>query len=113
MFSKNGLMTSNDKFYTVYTFRGLVLFKKSRNLSNKNSFAILKLRKSQKLAFFTPANPDWSHSFDTFDIALLNSKHTEKDIIISLKNQDNADKASDFLKKHSHLTLEVYSPDFS
>ena len=113
IFSKNGLINNNGKIFLGYFIGKILLYKKAIDLTDKNALAVLKLKKTQKLAFFTSANPDWSQSFGTFDIALLNSKHTKKDILISLNSQENADKATDFLTKYTDLNLEVYSPDFS
>ena len=111
-FSKKGLLISNNKIYKGYFFRNLLLYKKTVNLNNKIAFAILKLRKKQKMAFFTGANPDLAESFETFDIALLNENHTQKEILISLLKVKNSESVTEFLKNHTNLKLEIYSPNF-
>lgn len=111
-FSKKGLLQSNNKIYKGYFFGNLLLYKKTVNLNNKIAFAILKLRKKQKMAFFTGANPDLAESFETFDIALLNENHTQKEILISLLKVKNSESVTEFLKNHTNLKLEIYSPNF-
>lgn len=75
--------------------------------------SVLKFRRKQKFAFFTSANPDLSQRFNFFDICLLNEKHTRRQTVISLKNEENAQKAIGFLTANFNLKFEVYSPDFS
>lgn len=111
--SKKGLVKDTHQLYTgIFIFNTLV-FKKRVDLRNKTCFSILKFRKSQKYAFFSAAKPDAAHSFNTFDIYLLNEKHTEKDMLISLKKEKNSTLASDFISSFKDYRYEIYSPDFS
>jgi hypothetical protein len=112
-FSKKGLVKTNRDLYIGYYLSNTLLFKSKIDLNNKVCFSILKFKKSQKFAFFSAANPDASHSFNTFDIYLLNEKHTEKDMLISLKKEKNSKLATDFLTSFRNFRYEIYSPDFS
>lgn len=110
---KKGLVKDTHQLYIGTFIFNTLLFKKRVDLRNKTCFSILKFRKSQKYAFFSAANPDAAHSFNTFDIYLLNEKHTEKDMLISLKKEKNSVLASDFISSFKHFKYEIYSPDFS
>lgn len=112
-FSKKGLLKKNGKLYNGYFFGNKILFKKSINVEGKSTFTVLKLRKSQKMAFFAGGNPDLSQSFDSFDIALLNEKHTKKNIILTLKKEKSSELVTKFLNTHMNWDYEIYSPDFS
>ena len=68
---------------------------------------------SQKMAWFSNAKPDLANEFDTFNVTLLNNKHTYKELLISLRNDNNSNKAIRFLASEFKLIEEVYSPDFS
>ena len=111
--SKKGLVKNNIHLYKGIFIFNILLLKKKIDLKDKVSFSILKFRKSQKYAFFSAAYPDASHSFNTFDLYLLNQKHTEKDLLISLKKENNSKLATDFIASFKDFNYEIYSPDFS
>lgn len=111
--SKKGLVKNNLHLYKGIFIFNILLFKKKINLKNKICFSILKFRKSQKYAFFSAASPDASHSFNSFDLYLLNKKHTEKNLLISLKKEKNSKLAKDFVASFKDFNYELYSPDFS
>lgn len=111
--SKKGLVKDNHQLYKGLFIFNTLVFKKRVDLKNRTCFSILKFRKSQKYAFFSAANPDAAHSFNTFDVYLLNKKHTEKDLLISLKKEKNSKLATDFIASFRDFKYEIYSPDFS
>jgi len=111
-FTKRGLLKYNENLYRGVYFKGKLLIKKKIDLTNKVSVAILKFKRSQKMAWFSVAKPDLSSKFNNFDITLLNQKHTNKDHLLTLFNEEHAKKAIDFLEKNFSLKYEVYSPDF-
>lgn len=112
-FLKTGLIKKNANLYRGTFFFGKLILKKKINLTSKTKVSILKLRKSQKMAWFSIANPDLALSYYRSDITLLNNKHTEKEILVSLDNEAIADQTIQFLQENFGLILEVYSPDFS
>ena len=65
------------------------------------------------MAWFSNAKPDLSQNFTSFDITLLNNKHTSKTHLTSTRNELNAKKAIEFLASEFDLKEEIYSPDFS
>ena len=111
--TKKGLATDDHQIYKGIFLFNFLLYIKRINLRNKTCFSILKFKKRQKYAFVSAANPDASHSFNTFDIYLLNKKHTEKEMLISLKKEQKSKLASDFISSFIGFTCEIYSPDFS
>ncbi|EDM44797.1 hypothetical protein SCB49_14535 [unidentified eubacterium SCB49] len=111
-FLKRGFIKLNSKLYLGSFFLGKLLFKKEIDISNTPKIAILKFKKSQKFAWFSVAKPDLADAFDTFEINILNDKHTKRHPIIFLKNKGNVAPTIDFLTSNFDLKNEVYSPDF-
>ncbi|CAL2062592.1 hypothetical protein [Tenacibaculum sp. 190524A05c] len=113
IFFKNGVLKKDDGLYLGTYIFGKLLFKKEIDLTNISKLAILKLRKSQKMAWYSLANPDQALSYDRNDVTLLNDKHTQKTLLISLEDENLANETVSFLEENFDLTLETYSPDFS
>jgi len=112
-FSKKGFLFKNNDLYYGIFYRNYLLKKRKLDIKENTAFAVLKFKKRQKYAFFTAANPDLASEFNAFDIYLLNEKHTQKEYLISLKNEDHSFKAVSFLEENTGLKFEIYSPDFS
>jgi hypothetical protein len=112
-FSRRGLLKKGSDLYRGLYFKNILLLKKKINLTNKTKISILRFRRSQKMAWFSIARPDLATGFNAFDINLLNHKHTQRELLISFRNIDNANKAIDFLETNFDLKHEIYSPDFS
>lgn len=112
-FSTKGILKKDEKLYRIMSFSNITLGKTKIELSNKPVVSILQVKKSQKYAFVSSANPDQGESFYTYELFLLNDKHTKRDSIIYLSNKEKADKAKDFLVEKFYLRHEIFSPDFS
>ncbi|WP_437369685.1 hypothetical protein [Maribacter litoralis] len=112
MFSKNGLAVKNNELYKADFFLGKLIFKSKVKLSDNPAFSILKLRKRQKV-IYSVASPDASYGLISYDIYLLNEKHTQKKCVMSLRNEMSSKKASEFISTYTELKFEIYSPDFS
>ncbi len=113
LFLKTGILEKNNNLYEGTYFKGKLLFKKKINLTDKTKVAILKLNKRQKMAWFSIANPDQALSYHKNDITLLNDKHTRKELLVSLDDENLANKTVSFLEENFDLTFETYNPDFS
>tara|TARA_R110000772_G_scaffold84356_2_gene178117 strand:+ start:1012 stop:1614 length:603 start_codon:yes stop_codon:yes gene_type:complete len=111
IFSKKGFVTQNHELYKADFLFKKLLFKRQVKYVNKSSFSILKLKKRQKTVM-TAVNPDSAYSLISYDIYLLNNKHTQKQFVMSLKNELESKKATDFIAKYSKFVFEIYSPDF-
>lgn len=112
-FTKRGLLKKEDKLYRgLYFFRKLIL-KKKIDLTDKPKVSILKFNRRQKMGWFSAARPDLSLAFNALDINLLNEKHTRRETLISLTNDEKATEAINFLENEFNLIHERYSPDFS
>ncbi len=84
MFFKRGFLKKKSELYRgLYCFGKLIL-KKKISLNNKDQVSILKFRKTQKMAWFSNANPDLALTFQKSDVTLLNEKHTKREMLISL-----------------------------
>ncbi len=113
MFFKRRLLKKESELYRgLYCFGKLIL-KKKISLNNKDQVSILKFRKTQKMAWFSNANPDLALTFQKSDVTLLNKKHTKREMLISLDSEDLAIKTIAFLENNFDLEYNVYSPDFS
>lgn len=112
-FTKRGLLKKNSELYRGLYFKNTLLLKKKINLEDKTKVSVLKFKKSQKMAWFSVAQPDMASDFNAFDITLLNDKHTDKDALVSLSCEELAKKAIEFLEAKFNLAYEIYSPDFS
>ena len=112
-FLKIGILKKNNQLYSGTYIFGKLLFKEKVDLANRTKLAILKLTKNQKMAWFNIANPDQGISYHKNDITLLNDKHTQKTLLVSLDDENLANETVSFLEENFDLTLETYSPDFS
>ena len=113
IFSKKGLLVDQNELFKAYFVYNNLIFKRKIDLNNKPIVSILKLKKSQNYPSISLIYPSSSHSFNRFDVYLLNKSHTIKDELIDLKEQDNAKRIVDFLIKNIDLKFEIYSPNFN
>ncbi|MBU2995314.1 hypothetical protein KO500_02670 [Cellulophaga baltica] len=111
-FTKRGLLSLNSELYRGLFFSDKLILKKKIDLNNKTDVAILKFKRSQKMAWFSVAKPDLASDFNAFDITLLNKKYTQKEMLVSLSNEAICKIAINFLEKEFGLQHEVYSPNF-
>ncbi len=111
-FTKRGFVKINLNLYRGLFFRGKLILKKKIDLKDKSKLSILKFQKSQKLAWFAAARPDLATTFNSFEINILNERHTVREEIITLKKEQSAEKAIDFLTLNFQLKNEVYCPRF-
>ncbi len=112
-FSKKGLLKRGQKLYKTSSFLGFIIFRRKISIIERPIVSILKFKKKQKFAFVSSANPDQSETFNSFEIFVLNQRHTKRDSVIYFKKKENADKAIDFLTTNFPLKHEIFSPDFS
>ncbi|MGY5847390.1 hypothetical protein ACW6QP_08210 [Salegentibacter sp. HM20] len=110
-FSKKGIIKKEDNIYKAKFFQDFTLFKSKVDLTDRPVASILKFRKSQKLAFFSVAQPDLSESFNSFVIFVLNKTHYKRDAIMYFKKETSAKKALDFITQDFPLRQEIFSPD--
>ena len=111
-FLKRGFIKINSNLYRGSFFREKLFFKKRIDISKTHKVAVLKFKKSQKLAWFSAAKPDLATEFNSFEINILNDKHTKRESIIDLKKKDNVERTINFLTTNFDLKSEVFSPDF-
>lgn len=113
VFLKKGVLKVGKTLYKGTFLFNKLLVKKKVDLSDKPKVSILKFKRNQKMAWFSIASPDASLIYLKSDVTLLNEKHTEKEVLISLDNEENANQVVSFLAEHFHMKNEIYSPDFS
>jgi hypothetical protein len=111
-FSKRGFLKIKSDLYLGLYFLDKLFYKKKIDISKTPKIAILKFKKSQKLAWFSVAKPDLATEFNSFEINILNNKHTKREAIMVLKDEKNVKPAISFLISNFPLKNEVYSPDF-
>ncbi|MBS3738541.1 MAG: hypothetical protein KGY51_06060 [Psychroflexus sp.] len=111
-FTKRGFTKINSKLYRASFVMGLILFKKHIYISEFPKIAILKFKKSQKLPWFYVSKPDLASDFNSFEVNLLNARHTKRNAILDLKKQKNLKPTIEFLTSNFKLKHETYSPSF-
>jgi len=112
-FTKTGLLKKRDKLYRGLYFAKKLILKKKIDLTNKSKVSILKFKRNQKMAWFSAAKPDLALEYNAFDVTLLNGKHTQKKMLVSLSNKDISKKTVEYLETNFSMKFEIYSPDFS
>jgi hypothetical protein len=112
-FSKKALIKKNGNLFKGKSIAGFVLSRKKINLDARPVLSILSFKKNQKFAFVSAARPDQADSFNSFELFILNEKHTQRDSLLYFKNKKNAEAAVAFLTTNFSLRQEVFSPDFS
>lgn len=110
---KKGLVKNKKGIHIGYFTWEKLLFLEPIGILGKSSVSILKFKRRGRAAFTSIANSDFSEAFNTFEIYLLNEKHTVKEKVLTLKTQEKADSAISFMTEQSRLVFELYSPDFS
>ncbi len=111
-FTKKGLFKKGETLYRGLFFNKKIILCKKFDLTDKSKVSILKFRKTQKMAWFSDAKPDLGTNFISLDITLLNNKHTQKELLISLRKENKSKRTIEFLNKNFNLKEEIYSPDF-
>ncbi len=110
---KKGLVKNSEGLHVGYFSWGKLIIKNPIKFFNFPAVSILRRRRRERGAYLSIANPEFSTSFNSFEVFSLNEKHTKKNKIISLRSEKNANKALDFILENSKLRRETYSPDFS
>ncbi|WP_299676757.1 hypothetical protein [uncultured Tenacibaculum sp.] len=113
IFLKKGIVKENNNLYQATFLFDKLLQKKKVDLNQKSKVSILKFKRSQKMAWFSVANPDASLTYLRSDVTLLNEKHTTKDVLVSLDDEEKANQVVAFLEEYFQFEYEIYSPDFS
>ena len=108
-----GIVIDQGKLYIGYFSWNKLFFKDPVEINNQQIITILRYKRRERGVYRSIANPEFTTSFNTFEIYLLNDKHTVKRKIITLKNEYKANAALDFIIKNSSLEHQIYSPDFS
>ena len=112
-FLKRGFIALDDKLYRVVFLGRIVLLKKYINLFERPKLSVLQFKKTQKLPFFSAARPDMANEFNSFEINILNDKHTHREAIIDIVDEQKAAATVTFLTTHFDLQHEIFSPDFT
>ncbi len=113
VFLKKGVVKEGSVLFKGTFLFDKLLLKKKVDVDQKSKVAILKFKRSQKMAWFSVANPDASLTYLRSDVTLLNEKHTTKDVLISLDDEEKANQVVSFLEEYFQFDYELYSPDFS
>ena len=110
---KKGLYVNHSDLFVGYFTWGKLFYKQKVDLNQAKATSILKFRRRQRGAYMSLANPEYSTTFNSFEVYVLNERHTKRSLLISLKKENNAKKALEFVVGNTELTKEIYSPDFS
>ena len=111
-FLKRGILKRNSKLYKGSFFLGKLFFKTRIDISETPKITILTFRKTQKLAWFSGAKPDLAFEYKSFEINILNDRHTKREPILDLKKKENVEPTIQFLTSNFDLKYEKYNPNF-
>lgn len=109
-FSKKRLVKKNNKLYKAKIFNGVTLSRSRIRLTDRPVVSILKFKKSQKMIWFSMAKPDLGKSFNSFEVFVLNESHVKRDSVMYFENEENANKALEFITTGFPLKHEIFSP---
>ncbi len=109
-FSKRGFVVVDGQLFKAQFFVRIVISKSQIDMSKYPKLSVLKFRKTRKLPWFSVAQPDASVDFNSFEINILNEKHTQRNVLMDLKNKKNVNPTIDFLTSNTGLTFENYNP---
>lgn len=112
-FIKKGIIKDGNGLQIGYFSWRKLIYTEPISLMNMQVVTLLNFRKKRREFHTDVTSPDFSVSSNSFEIYLLNNKHTVKRKVIVLNSEDKANAAMDFLSKHSKLRHEIYSPDFT
>lgn len=112
IFMKKGFFIEDKKLFFAYFLGNSIIYKYEVDLDQKTAFCISKTKKNQKYAFAAKGNPDMATQYSDFTFYLLNERHTKKDELISILNEENVGKVTDLLTQHFNLLAESYNPRF-
>jgi hypothetical protein len=111
-FLKRGFLKRDGNLYITSFFLNKPITKTKIDISKKSKITVLKFNKSEKFAWFSIAKPDLSAKFRSFEINVLNDRHTRREIILDLKKKNNVQPTIDFLTSNFDLKYEKYAPNF-
>ena len=111
-FLKRGFIKINNHLYKASFFSGRLFFKSKIDISKTPKIAVLSFKKSQKLAWFSAARPDLATTFYSYEINILNDRHTKRTPILILKNKKNVEGTVQFLTSNFDLEKEKNRPRF-
>lgn len=111
-FSKKTLIKKESKLYKGKSIFGILLTRRKIKLNDRPVVSILKFKKKQKFAFVSAASPDQADAFNSFELFVLNEKHTQRDSVVYFSKEHSAEEAVAFLTQDFPLRHEIFSPDF-
>jgi len=100
----------NNQILKGFALFNQCFYKKQINLINWKKITILNSKKSLSNSHKGNGHEVYFH---TYDLTLLNEKHTKKKRIIIFDNAESAEELITFFTNHSSLKREIYCPDFS
>lgn len=109
-FSKKGLLINNTELFKAFFFSNVLIRKIKIDLKTKTDVAILKSRSSIRPAYSISENFDTEMKFNKFNISLLDTKHRNKTLLISLLSEEKALNGIQFLTNNFELKHEKYNP---
>ena len=110
---KKGLYVNSSNLFVGYFTWAKLIHKQKIDLNQTKAVSILKFKRRERGAYMSVANPEFSTTFNSFEVYVLNERHTKRSLLISLKKEGNAKKAIEFVVQNTELIQEIYSPNFS
>ncbi|WKL47612.1 hypothetical protein Q1W71_21975 [Flavobacterium pectinovorum] len=110
---KKGIVINQRNIFIGYFFLGLLIIKRKVQIEGMPLITLLTYDKKKNYNYVVrPWEPKLEFKMKSFEINLLNVKHTSKKKLLRLENEESSTKAIEFIINNSELRFENYSPNF-
>ncbi len=109
-FSKQGIVIDKGFLFYSQFFFGKPFSKKEIKLNGITDTSILTYDIQQKFAFFSAAKPDLAEKTSIKKVFLLNENHSKKELVLSTKKIEFAEKIADEINAKFNFKFKKYSP---
>ncbi|TCN49396.1 hypothetical protein D0809_24220 [Flavobacterium circumlabens] len=110
---KKGIVINQRNIFIGFFFLGLLIIKRKVQIEGMPLITLLTYDKKKNYNYVVrPWEPKLEFKMKSFEINLLNVKHTSKKKLLRLENEESSTKAIDFIINNSELRFENYSPNF-
>ncbi|WP_163411333.1 hypothetical protein [Flavobacterium ajazii] len=110
---KKGIVINEKKVFIGYFLLGKLIAKKEVLIEGFSIISVLIFNKKRNYNYvIRPWEPKLALEMKSFDINLLNVKHTLRKRLLRLEKEKSSNRAIEFLLHNSDLKFENYNPNF-
>ena len=108
--SKEGILISERKLFNAQFLFGKPYWKSEVKLDGMSDVCIISYNLSQKMVFFSVANPDMAEEIKVSKIFVLNENHSTKRLVLSTRKIEHAELVVRSIQTELGLKLSHYHP---